>query len=523
MSRKRRRRQIARGVGVGAGATLLTGGTAHADVFTVDSLQDAPDLGHTTLRDAIADAEKPAASGSTITFASGLSGTIHLESPLPDIVYPTTIQGPGAGQVAISGENAYRIFYLDSGTNGFPVTISGLTLSHGKVSDSERGAAIYSYNADLTISGAVISDNVAGGYAGAISVYSGYGALTIRDSTVSGNSSTSGGGGAIYSNLTPVTIQNSTFADNHALYRGSAVGLDDPIGVSKIENSTFTGNTSIGTTYNTRGGAVYVYGAEDGLTISGSTIVGNSAPIGGGVFNLGGFSAPPVVFDNSIAANNSAPLSGPDLSGHFDVAFSLIESTGAAFLNETVQGSDIIGQDPQLGALGSNGGPTQTMKPAAGSPVVDRGSRVRPRVRSAGRGAALRRSDDRERAGVGRERHGSGRAAGLRRARRPSPGRPAGARRRSARRRSTSARPRAPRRRSARRKRRSSPRAQPNARRRSGGRRSRPRLPRARSLSRGVHLLGQRRWHHDWTGQPGRDQSEPELHHRRQLTVRRRG
>jgi hypothetical protein len=42
-------------------------GTAHADVFTVDGLQDAPDDGHTTLRDAIADAEKPAASGSTIT------------------------------------------------------------------------------------------------------------------------------------------------------------------------------------------------------------------------------------------------------------------------------------------------------------------------------------------------------------------------------------------------------------------------------------------------------------------------
>ena len=31
---------------------------------------------------------------------------------------------------------------------------------------------------------------------------------------------------------------------------------------------------------------------------------------------------------------------------------------------------DIIGQDPQLGALGNNGGPTQTELPASGSPAV---------------------------------------------------------------------------------------------------------------------------------------------------------
>ena len=43
-------------------------------------------------------------------------------------------------------------------------------------------------------------------------------------------------------------------------------------------------------------------------------------------------------------------------------------------MNETVPGSDILGQDPQLGALAANGGPTQTMKPAATSPVVDQGS-----------------------------------------------------------------------------------------------------------------------------------------------------
>ena len=37
-------------------------------------------------------------------------------------------------------------------------------------------------------------------------------------------------------------------------------------------------------------------------------------------------------------------------------------------------GPNITGQDPQLGGLTSNGGPTPTLKPAAGSPVVDQGS-----------------------------------------------------------------------------------------------------------------------------------------------------
>ncbi len=43
MSRKRRRRQIARGWGSVRARPCLMGGTAQAAVFTVDSLQDVPD------------------------------------------------------------------------------------------------------------------------------------------------------------------------------------------------------------------------------------------------------------------------------------------------------------------------------------------------------------------------------------------------------------------------------------------------------------------------------------------------
>jgi predicted outer membrane repeat protein len=353
------------------GATLLVGGTAQAAVFTVDSLEDVPDAGHTTLRDAIADAEKPENPGSTVTFASGLSGTITLQSQLPDIDYPTMIQGPGTGRITISGDDTSRLFYL-KGDAGFPVTISGLTLTHGKAT-ADNGGAIDTYNADLTISGVVLSGNTADSYGGAIEAYSGDGTLTVRDSTFTGNTAATGGGGAIYATGTPISIQNSTFSGNHAASRGSALGIDIPSGPSTIQNSTFSGNTAIsgGTS---RGGAIYSYGAENGVTVNGSTVVGNSATLGGGVFNHAAFSSPPVVLHDTIVANNSAMLTGPDLGGPFDSAFSLITSTSGATVAETVPGSDILGQDPQLGALASNGGPTQTRKPAATSPVVDQGS-----------------------------------------------------------------------------------------------------------------------------------------------------
>jgi hypothetical protein len=366
----RKRSRIATGVGVGAGATLAIGGaTAQAANFTVTTLDDTTDLG--TLRTAIANAQLPGNSGSKITFQSGLSGTVHLGSTLPEISQATTIEGPGAAQITISGEDHYGILELDSMQDGFPVSISGLTLRDGNAGE---GAAINTYNADLTLAGMVIRDNVANSIGGAIEAYSGLGSLMISDSTLSGNSTIAGVGGAIYAVGQPLTVENSTCAGNESPYRGGAIALDEPSGPSKIENSTFTANKLTTYSATSSGGAVYSYGADKGVTITGSTIVGNSATYGGGVFNHGAFSAPPIAVRDTIVSGNSATLTGPNLGGPFAAAFSLLGNTAGATVTETVPGSDILGQDPQLGALAANGGPTQTMKPAATSPVIDRGS-----------------------------------------------------------------------------------------------------------------------------------------------------
>jgi len=298
MSGKRRRQQMVTGAGVGIGATLAMGGAAQAATITVATLEEPTDAGSVTLRQAINQSQEAQNAGSTITFASGLSGTIHLASDLPPIDKPVTIQGPGADQITISGEGLHKIFDLDSPGGPFDVKISGLTLAHAS---APSGAAIDSYNANLTLSGMVLSDNKANSIGGAIWAYSQLSSLTIRDSTLTGNSTIAGVGGAIYSNQTPITIQNSTFSDNQSPYRGGAIAIDDAPDPSTIENSTLTGNKMTTTSATSSGGAVYLYGTEGGLTVTGSTIVRNDATYGGGIFNHGAFASPPRVYSTSAS------------------------------------------------------------------------------------------------------------------------------------------------------------------------------------------------------------------------------
>ena len=78
--------------------------------------------------------------------------------------------------------------------------------------------------------------------------------------------------------------------------------------------------------------------------------------------------------ENTIVAGNSADAGGADLDGPIEAVFSLIGSPSGATLTEPVAGSNLIGVDPQLGPLGDNGGPTQTMAITASSPAVNKGA-----------------------------------------------------------------------------------------------------------------------------------------------------
>ncbi len=104
--------------------------------------------------------------------------------------------------------------------------------------------------------------------------------------------------------------------------------------------------------------------------VTNSTISGNSAGLGGGVYNYpGGGTA---TLANTIIAGNTAPTGPPDVDG-------IVTSLGYNLIGNT-SGSggwvaaDLINVNPRLGPLQDNGGPTQTMALLPGSPAIDAGN-----------------------------------------------------------------------------------------------------------------------------------------------------
>ena len=147
--------------------------------------------------------EIAAASGKdTIVFAPTLAEkTITLTSGELDITKNLTIQGPGAGKLAISGDNASRVFEVDGAKK--TVTLSGLTITHGK---SAFGGGILN-DGTVTLTNCTVSGNGSAGGGGG--VYNNGGTVTLTDCTVSSNAATEGR-----------RLQHQRQGDSHRLYPG---------------------------------------------------------------------------------------------------------------------------------------------------------------------------------------------------------------------------------------------------------------------------------------------------------------
>jgi CSLREA domain-containing protein len=289
----------------------------------------------TSLREAI-DYANSKSGADTITFQNGLSGTITLGSELPSLDSDVTISGPGASTLAVSGNDAARVFYV---TSGHSVSIGGLTITHG----DDRGffgGGVYNAGGTLSLTGVTLKDNNANCGGG---IYND-GTLTLAESAVSGNVAsgfTNGLGGGIYNTGTGTLI---------------------------VINSTFSSNSVSGNTgYGGYGGGVINNGGA--MTIAGSTFSGNSATTaGGGIYNAGSWNA-----DNTLIALNTAPsgtdVAGSATSGGYNLIGNSTDSGGWIL-------SDKQNLDPQLDPAGlqDNGGPTPTIALLSGSPAVDAGN-----------------------------------------------------------------------------------------------------------------------------------------------------
>jgi sugar lactone lactonase YvrE len=127
-SRRRSCRRYPRRPSCRAGVEVLECRLAPA-VFSVLNTADA---GAGSLRQAILDAEQ-APGQATIVFAPGVSGTIDLTSPLPDLTGTIDIEGPARDGITVQrsqapGTPAFRIFTV---TASATVTLARLTVTDG--------------------------------------------------------------------------------------------------------------------------------------------------------------------------------------------------------------------------------------------------------------------------------------------------------------------------------------------------------------------------------------------------------
>jgi len=145
--------------------TALTGLTGYAQsTYTVSNTDDS---GAGSLRQAMLDAEVSA--GADIIDATGISGTITLDSALSTITQDLMINGPGAANLSISGANLYRPFFVTGGT----VQIKNLSIINGKAQGGSptvgggggagMGGAIYIDAGSVTLTSVTFSGNSAVG------------------------------------------------------------------------------------------------------------------------------------------------------------------------------------------------------------------------------------------------------------------------------------------------------------------------------------------------------------------------
>ena len=266
-----------------------------------------------------------AAGGAAVLFGSGsIGGKTSITSNRATSGPTGSLGGDGGGLAIEAG----------------PFTYVG-TIANNKA--STRGGGLWT-DARSTVINSTISGNqvseVLDPHDGGGGVYNGLGGnLTIASSTLNGNvvagaAALSGGGGLL--NLGGLTARNATIAGNASSVDGGGVENAATTGVRLI-NVTIYQNTAS----NGNGGNVKNLYADAAMTLTTSIVAGGTAMAGADVSNDG------TIVSGDYNLIQTAVAGGGSVSGT---------------LTHNLQ------VDPLLGALGSNGGPTQTIADSSLSP-----------------------------------------------------------------------------------------------------------------------------------------------------------
>jgi parallel beta-helix repeat protein len=386
------------------GATTLTGSTLTGNQATNASAGLGGAMyvaGSTTTLDGTAlTGNSGAAGGGGAVVAGGSTLAVKNGSSIDTNDGPIGGGVDNAGTLTVSGSEVKSNTAANSGAGIF--TYGALTLTNSHVDNNAAaflgGGVATSTTGSITSTGGTISGNNAFGAGGALlgdglvgsfdgtdfigntstganfgggAILSG-GQLSVSHATLSGNTAdgTSGSGGAIFSGSSSDSVNTTLKVDSSLLtgnesYVGSAIyaGSTKTTSTNKVAvtNSTISANTADGPF-----GALELAGTA---SIVGSTITDNTA-------------VPTSPFDAYGAiiakAAGTVSLSGSILSGNSGHQCNVAVADGGYNLNSPTAsecsfsaGQHDLFAAPQLGALASNGGPTQSRLPSPTSPALD--------------------------------------------------------------------------------------------------------------------------------------------------------
>jgi hypothetical protein len=317
-------------------------------------------------------------------------GDLDIDSGLGNLI---TLAHPGKGLATIDATGAEdRVIELVGAG-----TLKKLKLRNGVANSTGQAGGALSVDGNITIVRSILIGSHAADVGGGIFVTDGR--LIMRRSAVRGNDASGEGGGIFVNESARFELTKSSLAGNEADEGGGIFTTSTQV-PNTLVASTVSGNTT-----SEEGAGIWNGGAT--LLVGNSTVADNTAGGSGGGLYAAPDSGTAIEFATIARNRADADDTGPDGGGGIfadggdDVVATVgtllarNRATGGAFedcdapapvgivssgdnLITTEQdcpffdhAEDIVDDEPLIGVLDDNGGPTKTVKLKQGSPAID--------------------------------------------------------------------------------------------------------------------------------------------------------
>ena len=286
------------GILVYGGSFMLTGGEVNAN--TANRAGGGIEL----------NGANPAATGTTVTITGttinannaganpGNGGGLHAGGASDLTITDATINA----NTAVEGGG----FWINAGGD---LTATNVTANNNTATGADAdkgGGAFYNDGGMASITGSTFIENTASGTSGSGgAILNNSGMLTVRESTFRSNTANRAGGAVediggtgSMASFTDVTFASNDAGDNPG--NGGAIHITGA-GTVRVDSSMVQSNVAGG-----QGGGLWNFNTAS-MDVTYTTVDGNSAPIGGGLYQQGGDGNDGVLmFANSTASNNEA-------------------------------------------------------------------------------------------------------------------------------------------------------------------------------------------------------------------------